>query len=142
MVRRLRRPAKARVALVQLCRCAYCSCALEESFSVDHMNRRHWDDRPVNLAACCGTCHDRKSHFERFGKRDLLQKMLSQARGRLGVWKLEISRMSIAELQEAFNNLPSWLRERTDFAHLQWHRAKQLACNCPFEQYRFRLQDA
>lgn len=138
MVRRLRRPGKARVALVQLCRCAYCSCNLEESFSVDHMNRRHWDDRPANLAACCGTCHDRKSHFERSARHKSLREMLAQAQGRLGVWRLEISRMNDVQLLSSYNEMPAWLRSRAPYAWLRLHRAKQLACGCPFEQFRFR----
>lgn len=114
MARRLRRPHKAAAAVVQLGICAYCGAALPEAFEVDHIRRvRPRDDRPSNLAATCGTCHNTKSMLERVPDRaHELQRMMDAARGRKDSWLFAISRMDDGELAATSAALPQWLRDR------------------------------
>ena len=114
MARRLRRPQKAAAAVVQLGLCAYCGAALPEAFEVDHMMRVcPRDDRPCNLAATCGTCHNTKSMLERIPNRaHELQRMVEVARGRKDSWLFAIKLMSDDELVAASLALPRWLQHR------------------------------
>ena len=143
VMRRLRRPHKTRAALRQLGLCAFCARALPEAFEVDHLMRAvPRDDRPANLAACCGTCHNHKSMCERESRERDVEAMVAGARRRKQRGRARMSRLQDAsQRNQAFERLPRWLRERPG-AHEAWLRAcgAARAVRAPphmWQQYRY-----
>lgn len=116
VMRRLRRTHKTRAALRQVGTCAYCACALPEAFEVDHLIcGTPRDDRPANLAACCGTCHNHKSLCEREARESELQRMIDAARRRKEECRARLRRLDTAQQRrESFAQLPAWLQGRPD----------------------------
>ena len=71
------------------------------------------DDRPANLAACCGTCHNHKSMCERESRERDVEAMIAVAQRRKRRWRARMSRLQdVSQRDRAFARLAPWLRER------------------------------
>lgn len=91
---------------VQHGRCAYCKASLGGPwFEIDHIWRDKRDSRASNLFACCGTCHNRKTYYERSGNVTEVQRMVATA----SAYR--------ATLEQSLN-VPTWLQRQ--LSSLMW----------------------